>query len=397
MYDWPEVQWANDALWAAIAERLRARGIDAPDALDRARPSEDVWLDPGLLLSQACGFPFATRLRRHVQLVGTPHHAVDGCRGPYYSSFIVVRKEDPAQWFSKFRGARAAVNARDSLSGFVAFKAALRRNGPGVTPTDWLETGSHRESLRAVADGRADIASLDAVCWALGKEYEADAVSELRILSQTALRPGLPLVTAMTHDPTVVEAIRASFADAVAADETKDACKALHVNGVSSIGVSDYEVISWLGDLEAPKPIVLPPESSDEQIFEFIRKWCDTLAAENYIGAFFMTEHRWDMTPWLIQTLIECYGWVEPLKGAPMHKVTPPAEARIRPGDKIIPDSNRWVVIRYEEPPPQAPNYIGYVHYDLPLNGFWSDVTAQFDLKRTPRGVVLELESIHVM
>ena len=37
MYDWPEVQWAHDALWAALAMRLRAHGIEAPDRLDRDR------------------------------------------------------------------------------------------------------------------------------------------------------------------------------------------------------------------------------------------------------------------------------------------------------------------------------------------------------------------------
>ena len=35
MYDFPWTAQANDALWAALATRLRDAGIDAPDALTR--------------------------------------------------------------------------------------------------------------------------------------------------------------------------------------------------------------------------------------------------------------------------------------------------------------------------------------------------------------------------
>ena len=82
MYDWPEVQWAHDALWAAIAKRLQALGVEAPAMLDRLRPAEDVWLDPGLVLSQTCGWPYSTRLLDKVRIVATPVYEVEGCEGP---------------------------------------------------------------------------------------------------------------------------------------------------------------------------------------------------------------------------------------------------------------------------------------------------------------------------
>jgi hypothetical protein len=43
MYDWPELRWAHDQLWAAAAERLSARGIEAPEKLDRHRSAEEIW------------------------------------------------------------------------------------------------------------------------------------------------------------------------------------------------------------------------------------------------------------------------------------------------------------------------------------------------------------------
>jgi hypothetical protein len=40
---------------------------------------------------------------------------------------------------------------------------------------------------------------------------------------------------------------------------------------------------------------------------------------------------------------------------------------------------------------------LGHAHYDLPLNGAWSDVTATFDILDTPDGLALALNDVHVM
>lgn len=40
---------------------------------------------------------------------------------------------------------------------------------------------------------------------------------------------------------------------------------------------------------------------------------------------------------------------------------------------------------------------IGYVWFDLPLNGFWSDLTTTLDLRVMNNQLVFELNDIHVM
>ena len=72
MYDWPEVAAQNDAVWDFVRARLADQGIEAPLKLDRGLRYTQPWLRPDLLLAQTCGFPFATELRGHVQLVATP-------------------------------------------------------------------------------------------------------------------------------------------------------------------------------------------------------------------------------------------------------------------------------------------------------------------------------------
>jgi hypothetical protein len=177
MYDWPEVQWANDALWAAIRDRLRASGIAAPENLDRNTPREELWTDPALVLSQTCAWPYVTRLTGRVALVATPVYDVDGCVGPLYSSFLIARADQRRARLSAFRGLRFAFNAGDSLSGYVALRQAMKSEGLGLSDVDWHETGGHRASLLAVSGGVADLAAIDAVCWALAGRHDAAAVA----------------------------------------------------------------------------------------------------------------------------------------------------------------------------------------------------------------------------
>jgi ABC-type phosphate/phosphonate transport system substrate-binding protein len=246
MYDWPELQWAHDALWAAIAKRLAALGVNAPAILDRERPAEDVWLDPGLILSQTCGWPYSTRLLEKVRIVATPVYEVEGCDGPLYSSIIVTRPDERAQHLADFRGLRFGVNTRDSLSGYVALAAALREAGIDPASADWVETGSHRASVRAVADGLADVAAIDAVCWALAEQFEGEAVRRLSVLCRTPLRPGLPLITAGNRSDGELVLLQGVLQDALASEETREARNALSLSGTVLIADSDYLAISAL-------------------------------------------------------------------------------------------------------------------------------------------------------
>jgi ABC-type phosphate/phosphonate transport system substrate-binding protein len=247
MYDWPEIAWANDVLWSDIAARLNAGGIPAPNKLERWRPSDTVWRDPGLVLSHTCGYPFSTRLRGIVRLVGTPIYDVPGCDGPYYSSMIVVRADEPGERLADVRGKRFAYNATDSLSGYLALGAAAKEAGVDAGLRQWIETGSHRASICAVAEDKADVAAIDPVCWALALRHEREASSRLKVIAQTPLRPGLPFVTAIERSDAEVQAIRSAIVDSIADRETLLARHALSLAGLGSFNEFDYGPIAALG------------------------------------------------------------------------------------------------------------------------------------------------------
>jgi ABC-type phosphate/phosphonate transport system substrate-binding protein len=215
MYDWPERRHEVDAEWTELREVLRARGVDAPEHLTRRNadlPEYDgslppdefdlptLWQHPNLLLAQTCHGPLELWLKG-VRIVGQEHYSgIEGGEGEFYSSAIVMRKTPDAKpsLAGMLEGKRFAYNAPDSLSGYLALKRDLEAAGSGLHIfTDQVETGGHRKSIRAVAEGRADVAAIDCRSWELAQRFEA-AARELEVVGWTGKRLGLPFVTACT-------------------------------------------------------------------------------------------------------------------------------------------------------------------------------------------------------
>ena len=129
--------------------------------------TEQAWRDPALLLSQTCGLPYRLGLKDHVRIVGTPDYGIPNSPPGHYYSCLLARADDPRNDLASFRGATLAVNGFQSQSGWAAIENHLTETGAGFSfRADATLTGGHVGSARAVAEGRADIASLDAVTWA---------------------------------------------------------------------------------------------------------------------------------------------------------------------------------------------------------------------------------------
>lgn len=228
MYDMAPMQAANDRYWALIAEAL-----DVRVPLTRGAGAYwDAWQSPELILSQTCGYPYRARLHDRVTLVGTPEYGLPGCAPGYYCSVFVARKDDPRDGLAAFDGARFAYNEPLSQSGWAAPQTHAQGLGIHLPPT--LQTGGHALSAAAVAEGRADIAALDALTWALLQRH-APALP-LREVAHTTPTPGLPYITAKHRDPAP---IAAAIRDAIAALSPDDR-ETLHLKGLVTIPSASY-------------------------------------------------------------------------------------------------------------------------------------------------------------
>ncbi len=166
---------------AAIAERLGA-GFDP----DRPRSSADARRDcstaGGPDLMWACGRLTAQLVAEGVldgDVVAAPVFA--GQQAAVYHSVLLARPGGPAS-LAAAAGARLAVNEAESWSGHHALLAHLAGLGLSIDQFSTVEwTGSHRASVAAVAEGRADMAAIDHTVWEhLGRSVELVVIDRTR-------------------------------------------------------------------------------------------------------------------------------------------------------------------------------------------------------------------------
>ncbi len=219
-----------------------------PDELD----FHAIWLHPKLLFCQTCWGPMELGLSKHVQVVGQPsYNDFEGGWGEFYSSAIVMRRSTPSPLrggsarsagvgvakndtqtssghlshkregepapangaplipLDLIRGKRFAYNSLDSMSGIIALTRDLEAMGRGLDVfSELMETGAHRASIAAVAEGRADFAAIDCRSWALARRFRPKA-SELSVVGWTGRRKGLPYVTGANTPADLVARLRA--------------------------------------------------------------------------------------------------------------------------------------------------------------------------------------------
>ena len=245
MYDLAEIAGHTDELWRCWSAALRRRGVDAPGLLNR--PSGDLlqhWSRTDLLCSQSCGYPVAALLGERFDVAGTfSSPAGEQDRPGFYRSVIVARADDfrAESGLRSFEGCRVAANSMDSLSGWFSIGSALteagvRHLGPAI------ETGAHANSAVAVRDGEADLASIDAVTYALLIRHRPTAVDGLQVAGRGPLVRSLPIITAL---PEVVPALRDTAREALR-DVSRETADALLIDGWVDADQEDYSSINAL-------------------------------------------------------------------------------------------------------------------------------------------------------
>lgn len=239
------------ALIRALAELLAVRGI----AVNALWPQEALlshWRHDALLLSQTCGFPLVTQLP-DVQTVGCFHYSAPGCDGFHYRSLLVAREENALQTLADFRGRVVACNAEDSQSGYNALRkmvAPLAQGGRFFSAV--VLSGSHRQSLAALGQRRADIAAIDCVSWALLQRHEPELLAGLTVIGSTPLAPGLPLITAKQTSAYTLANLQDALHELVSHPRYQAVCDALLITGFSPVTREAYSpLLAWRDEAAA--------------------------------------------------------------------------------------------------------------------------------------------------
>jgi ABC-type phosphate/phosphonate transport system substrate-binding protein len=151
-------------------------------------------------------------LADHVQVISQPDYSnFKGGENEMYRSAIIMRGDTsfeillenwPILPLELMQGRRFAFNDRQSMSGILALRQDMVQVG-AIPDEDhfksfWsatIETGSHRESIIAVASGEADVAAIDCRTWDMALQHERVS-RDLAVAGWTAPRLGLPYICA---------------------------------------------------------------------------------------------------------------------------------------------------------------------------------------------------------
>ncbi len=248
MYDIAELRHALDGLWRAISVRMP----NAPAVLDREGDVERQWLDRGLVLGQTCGWPLVERLAPDVTVVGAfSYRGIEETPGPWYRSVLVARDDQP---LDSFAGRTAAVNGWESLSGWVSLAHGVAPHAAGRPFFgDVVVTGDHAASVAAVLGGDADLASVDAVTFALLARYQPSSVDGVTVVGGGPLVPTLPLITASSDPRPIRDAIVGAMADGATAGYRDS----LLIEEFFPLDQTDYEPLK---ELRAAAEDLIPPD-----------------------------------------------------------------------------------------------------------------------------------------
>jgi len=238
MYDWPEIRDETDARWNVMREGLRKNHIEVPERLVRRNdemppvpggirdengnliapdpatlPPDDLdlavlWRHPSLFMAETCWGPMELGLQQHVSVIGQSNYeGILGGSGEYYRSAIIARKIGRKQVapsvdgsamlpMSELFGGRLAYNETRSLSGYLSLRSDLQAAGETLSIfSESIETGAHRASIKAVAEGDADFAAIDCKSLMLAQRFDQEA-REVEVIGWTAWRKGIPYIRA---------------------------------------------------------------------------------------------------------------------------------------------------------------------------------------------------------
>jgi phosphonate transport system substrate-binding protein len=248
------------ALFGVVADHLRrcaelrGRGI-ALASEERVsgpgRSSVDRSEDPFSCGEADVGFLCAPtylglRERKHppAELLGVaPVFADERTRGkPVYFCDMIVHRTSSAKSFRDLKGGVWAYNDPCSLSGRGGLAAKLRSHETvGAFFGRTIRSGSHPASVRLVADGGADAASIDSNVLRILIEQTPGMRDEVRVLESWGPYPIQPVVVRTDLDSSLKRTLRQSLLKTEADPHTRLELEAFGLKRFVAVGEEDYD------------------------------------------------------------------------------------------------------------------------------------------------------------
>jgi len=190
--------------WQTFFDLFRGLTHDTLDPTLRFDTDSATLCNDHLFIGHTCGYPLIKSLQHKLSPLCVPVFDAPGCNGIYnVSTFITSVNSEICSLSDSYLGI-AAFNSQDSNSGINVFRhsvAPLAKGNPFFSSL--IESGSHRQSLIEVAEGRADVAAIDSVSLALIGDAWPELADQVKTIGHSMKTCGLPFVISNSRLKTI--------------------------------------------------------------------------------------------------------------------------------------------------------------------------------------------------
>lgn len=153
-------------------------------------------------LAYVCGLPASRMLSTHYPLAGPVLASTRYQNQPWYFVDVVAREGETGLGTGRW-----AYNQTSSFSGWMAVLHGLRLHHVDPDQLDWVETGSHANSLTALSNGTADLAGVDSMIL----DLDPHLAEGLTVIDSWGPWPTPPVMAAQSLDRGMVAELASAF------------------------------------------------------------------------------------------------------------------------------------------------------------------------------------------
>jgi len=169
-----------------------------------------------------------------------------------YYAYIIVARDSPITRFEELRGKKFAFADPDSNSGRLVPEFMLAKMGqtPDSFFSKYIFTNAHDKSIKAVAQGIVDGASVDSLIWDYADKRNPQFTSKTKIIRKSAPYAIPPVVVRPGLEVNLKKALKRIFLTAHADPEGKEILNKMMIDKFVEIGDNAYDSIremqSWV-------------------------------------------------------------------------------------------------------------------------------------------------------
>lgn len=195
-----------------------------------------------------CGYPYIdVNNRPQLRLLAVPLYQ----NRPLYRSYLIVPAEDrQTQAIGDLAGGVFAFSDPDSNSGYLVPQFDLYRQGldPARVFRKTFFTWSHRDVVRAVADGVAQGGAVDGYIWDTLARLNPALTARTRIVSRSPWFGFPPVVSHRDVDPGLFAALRQALLAMAAAEDGRRVLTQLNLDGFTAGSDDLYDGIEAMAE-----------------------------------------------------------------------------------------------------------------------------------------------------